>query len=403
MYKISLISLIQLVLTILSLNVITNSMAAEESPKKYTVKVESAPFYTSIPIDETGKYLVAQENDPERNRVRKLKEGDVVVEMPKDPNGHYQSHACNKSVPFGFQVNYDWSLVRDWVCVAVKSKQIDQSPSASASDNPTASLTFYTQDFPPYSYGTNKPQGPGVDLVEKACKVANLNCDLKLKSNWEQAQSEVNSGQEAQGLFFVGKDKSRDYLTLSQPLVEGEYGFFVHSDKDWLFNSIKDLRGKTVGAYGPSATYSSLDNLRKAVNKEGIQFTIKEFSDTQEVLTWLIEKTKETRIAYSNQQVAESIAKNWLKSSISYAGKHRRFDYYIGVRKGHEPSTRFLKALRQLDKEEIRKSLMNYEKLQPSEQRPVGWVYRGLLKEEVVVSTEKSSNPSTSANSQGPE
>jgi len=367
------------------LNVITNSMAAEESPKKYTVNVDFVLLHTKIPIDETGKYLVAQENDPERNRVRKLKKDDVVVEMPKDPNGHYQSHACKKTVQFGFQVDYDWSLVRDWVCVAVvepdKVKPDDKKEQSASGGDPTDSLLFYTQDFPPYSYGTeNKPKGPGVDLVENACNAAHLNCDLKLKSNWEQAQSEVNSGQEAQGLFFVGKDKSRDYLTLSQPLVEGEYGFFVHSDKDWLFNSIQDLRGKTVGAYGPSATYSSLDNLRKAVNKEGIQFTIKEFSDTQEVLTWLIEKTKETRIAYSNQQVAESIAKNWLKSSISYAGKHRRFDYYISVNKDHKFSPRFLEALRQLDKEEIRKSLMNYEKLQPSEQRPVGWVYKWLLK-----------------------
>jgi len=399
MYKISLILLTKLVLTILSLNVITNSMAAEESPKKYTVNVDFVFLHTEIPIDETGKYLVAQENDPEKNKIRRLKENEVVVEMPRDPNGHYQNHACKKSVQFGFQVDYDWSLVRDWVCVAVESNQIAQSPSASASGDSKASLIFYTQDFPPYSYGTNKPQGPGVDLVEKACKVANLNCnDIRLTTNWAEAQNEVKSGQ-AQGLFFIniGNDKSRDYLTLSQPLVEGEYGFFVRSDENWRFNSIKDLQGKTVGAYGPSATYDSLTGLLDAVKRENIQFTIKEFSDTQKVLTWLIEETKETRIAYSNQQVAESIANNWLKSSISYAGKHRRFDYYIGVKKGHELSQRFLETLGQLSKEEIRQSLANYsEKLEPSEQRPVGWVYKWLLKE-------KGGNPSTSANLQGPE
>lgn len=368
-----------LILTLFGLNVIANSVT-EESQQEYVVNVLAALLYKTIPIDENREYQHEVKAD---TVVTKLVKDDIVVEMEKDKFGHYKSKYCKKLSQFGYQVNYDWTLVKEWMCVSVKNPKPRKEQFSNLSPD---SLIFYTQDFPPYSYKNgNIVEGPGAGLIREVCSQAlspsssPLKCDIRLNTDWENSQNEVKAGK-AHGLFFIGKYKKdrEKWITLSRPLIKTEYGFFVRQNDNWQFNTINDFHDKIIGAIASSSTYSSLEALVNEIKRNGINMKIVQFSTTESVLYNLVQG--KINIAYSNRKVGERFINKKYGSGLKYAGKHKSLDYYIGIGKSINP-TRFYDTLEKLiDNDTIRQKLTDYEEIELSEQRQVGWVYRLLLK-----------------------
>ncbi|GEM_PF-4972861 len=364
-------------------------------PSTHFMLKEDAYFHTEIPLTKEYDKEYAKDEQP-FTRDFLLPKGEKVQEMPKDKHGAYSHFACKREGKFGFQVNYDWSWVRSWACVDRISKPTAFTPPVSEDNSP---LIFYTQDFPPYSFLEGQAAvGPGVALVKWGCQQAKLsNCKITLAQDQTEIEAAVNKGQ-AHGLFFVSKDENLPGFALSQPLIEGESGFFVHKDpQSPRFHNPKDLGGKKMGVYGPSATQTAAEQLITALGKAGIWLTLCPFSEKENAFICKLDNKSDTSQAfttlckpdnkpedncvdfvYSNKAVGERIADQF---AAKYVGQHRGFGYHIALKEDYPPAQLFLQAIRHIQNEELKAILSNYEqeKLPLGQYREVGWVYRPML------------------------
>ena len=90
---------------------------------------------------------------------------------------------------------------------------------------------------------------------------------------WRRAQQEVQEGK-AHGMFVIGWNAERaKWLHFSPPLLDTEYGFFVREDNPLKFQQNTDVKGYTVGVYGPSNTATALEKIKAEINDVTIDMT----------------------------------------------------------------------------------------------------------------------------------
>ncbi len=192
-----------------------------------------------------------------------------------------------------------------------------------------AELKFNTQEFAPFNYSIDgKAAGPAVEIIALVCSEIKINCSFNILP-WTRAQSEVKDGI-ANGMFVIGmNEKRKKWLYFSPPLLETEYGLFAHKDSSLVYKAPKNLKGLTVGVYGPSNTSKNLDKIKAKVG----DLTIDMRSDDEAGFKKL--QSKRVDAVFSNRDVGYALVKKLKLAGIKYVGSYKKIKYYIGFSMKH--------------------------------------------------------------------
>lgn len=204
-------------------------------------------------------------------------------------------------------------------CVLASFVFLTLLPAADAAD-----LVLNTQDFAPFNYEVNGVvSGPAADIIRRVCADVKINCILRLLP-WRRAQQEVEEGK-AQGMFVIGWNAARaKWLHFSPPLMNTEYGFFVRDDNPLKFQQNSDVKGYTVGVYGPSNTATSLERIKDEIKDLTIDMT------PDDVAAFKKLSLGRVQAVFSNQDVGNDLMRKLGIANIRYAGRQQSLKYYIG-------------------------------------------------------------------------
>jgi polar amino acid transport system substrate-binding protein len=247
-----------------------------------------------------------------------------------------------------------------------KDNGLEQTGSLSEStlEHLFVDLILYTQDFDPFHYphaATDELVGPGVELVQQACRIADLNCIVRIgEGTWEQTQQQVREGK-GDGLFLIGWNAKRaEYLVKSSKILSTEYGFFLNSNDPLEYAGPESLDGYTIGVYGKSNTSVTLDKLILALRTKNVKL-IKDQQPSDDPLFQKLDSGPENYAVFSNKDVGNSLSRRLGLENIRYAGRHKCVAYYVGfVKSQQEKGTvkRFNDALDEMEANGLKRSLL---------------------------------------------
>jgi polar amino acid transport system substrate-binding protein len=185
-------------------------------------------------------------------------------------------------------------------------------------------LKFNTETFVPFNYEIDGVvSGPTADVVRRICNEMKFTCSLQLLP-WRRTQQEVRDGK-AHAMFSIGWNVERSkWLYFSPPVVQTAYGFFVRDNNPLKFNDVADVRGYTVGVYGPSNTSYSLEKIKEQIQN----LTIDLRPDTESGFKKL--SLGRVDAVYNNRDAGRHLVEKLNLTNIRYAGTHRTLKYYIG-------------------------------------------------------------------------
>lgn len=224
-------------------------------------------------------------------------------------------------------------------------------------------LVFNTQNFPPYHYRQNDTiLGPAVDIVQRVCEEADLECSIRLLP-WPRAQMEVEKGR-ADGLFLIGWNEDRaKQLYFSYPILQSSYGFFVHSNNPLEYRSLLDISGYRVAVYGPSNTSASLENIRKRMAEAGLLPIEIDMTHNGEAGFHKL-SLQRVGAVYSNFDTGNALISRLGLGNVRYAGRVESLRYYVGFSRSQVKKSavdRFNAALYRVHLEgEVRRILERY-------------------------------------------
>jgi polar amino acid transport system substrate-binding protein len=187
-----------------------------------------------------------------------------------------------------------------------------------------AELKFNTQDFAPFSYEVNGVvSGAAADIIRRICGEIEIDCSLQLLP-WRRAQEEVENGI-AHALFVIGWNEERaKTLYFSPPLLNTEYGFFVRDDNPLKFKQNSDVKGYTVGVYGPSNTATALEKIKAEVKDMSIDMTPDDKAAFRKLSVGRVDAV------FSNRDVGYDLMRKLGLKNIRYSGRQQSLKYYIG-------------------------------------------------------------------------
>lgn len=187
-----------------------------------------------------------------------------------------------------------------------------------------AELIFNTQDFAPFSYLTNGVvSGPAADIIRRVCADLKIDCPIRLLP-WRRAQQEVEEGK-AHALFLIGWNEERaKTFYFSPPLLVTEYGFFVRNESPLDFKQVTDVKGYTVGVYGPSNTATALEKIKAEVKDLTIDMTPDDIAAFKKLSLGRVDAV------FSNKDVGSDLLRKLDIKNVRYAGRQQSLKYYIG-------------------------------------------------------------------------
>ena len=185
-------------------------------------------------------------------------------------------------------------------------------------------LKFNTQNFEPFNYEVNGVvSGPTADIIRRVCGDMKITCTFNLLP-WRRAQDEVAQGI-AHGLFTIGWNEERaKTLHFSPALMNTEYGFFVRNDHPLKFKQASDVKGFTVGVFGPSNTSFFLDKIKAEIKDLTIDMTPEDETAFKKLSLGRVDAV------YSNRDVGYFLMGKLDIKNIRYAGYHTGLKYYVG-------------------------------------------------------------------------
>jgi polar amino acid transport system substrate-binding protein len=131
------------------------------------------------------------------------------------------------------------------------------------------------------------------------------------------------------------------------PVIDARYTLFARSGDEFQLRDRKQLEGRTIAAYGPSATVLALDELI-----EGLDVTTQIEADNRTVLRKLAAgRYGEHGLALVNESVALALMRDEQIASLQAAGTVKSFAYAFGLsrkRLGPSQAAQFNKALYEL-------------------------------------------------------
>jgi polar amino acid transport system substrate-binding protein len=187
-----------------------------------------------------------------------------------------------------------------------------------------AELILNTQDFAPFSYDAGGAvAGPAADVIRNVCADIKVQCTLRLLP-WRRAQQEVQEGK-AHGMFVIGWNAERaKWLHFSPPLLSTEYGFFVREENPLKFQQNTDVKGYSVGVYGPSNTATALEKIKAEIQDLAIDMT----PDDEAAFKKL--SLGRVQAVFSNRDVGTDLLRKLAISNVRYAGRQQSLKYYVG-------------------------------------------------------------------------
>jgi polar amino acid transport system substrate-binding protein len=187
-----------------------------------------------------------------------------------------------------------------------------------------ADLKLNTQDFAPFNYEVNGVvSGPAADIIRRVCSDAKIDCSMHLLP-WRRAQDEVANGT-AHGLFVIGWNEERaKTLYFSPSILNTEYGFFVRDNNPLQFNHNSDVKGYTVGVFGPSNTATALEKIKAEVKELTIDMTPDDEAAFKKLSLGRVDAV------FSNKDVGYDLMHKLSLKNIRYSGRQQSLKYYIG-------------------------------------------------------------------------
>ncbi|MGH7421503.1 MAG: substrate-binding periplasmic protein [Candidatus Rokuibacteriota bacterium] len=185
-------------------------------------------------------------------------------------------------------------------------------------------LVLNTQDFAPFNYEVNGVvAGPAADIIRRVCADIKVTCVLRLLP-WRRAQQEVQDGQ-AHGMFVIGWNAGRaKWLHFSPPLMTTEYGLFVREGDALAFKQNSDLKGYTVGVYGPSNTATALAKIKTEITDLIIDMTPDDEAAFKKLALGRV------GAVFSNRDVGYDLLRKLDIKNVRYAGRQQSLKYYVG-------------------------------------------------------------------------
>ncbi len=230
-------------------------------------------------------------------------------------------------------------------------------------------LKFNTQDFPPFSYGKNckysercKVEGPAADIIKAVCNETGDTAVMNIYP-WRRAQEYVRLGY-ANAMFLIGWNKKRSkWLYFSPPVLETEYGFFVKDDNPLVYKKPTDVKGYTIGVYGPSNTSNSLYKIKAEIKDLTVDLRPNDETGFRKLSLGRVDGV------FSNRDVGYALIKKNMLSNIRYAGTSKKLKYYIGFSMDHTERKivdKFNKAYRKLYNKGVIKKILKKYSMEPA-------------------------------------
>lgn len=188
-------------------------------------------------------------------------------------------------------------------------------------------LRFVTESFPPYSFEREgHAAGPMVDVLTEACERLAWRCSVQVLP-WRRALQMAQSGQ-VDGIFtVVDTPERRAYFHVSVPVIVARYTLFGRAGEAFKFQDRGQLAGRTIGAYGPSATVLALDEL-----VEGLAVNTVIEPDNRVVLRKLAAGRYGPRgLALVNENVALELIREEQLQGLQAVGTVKEFSYAFGL------------------------------------------------------------------------
>jgi len=193
---------------------------------------------------------------------------------------------------------------------------------------PAKRLSFVTEHFPPYTYAeAGAAAGPMVDVLQAACARLRWQCTVEVLP-WRRALGLAQNGL-VDGIFtVVDTPERRSYFHVSVPVLGARYTLFTRAGDDFVLQGDRQvLVGRTIGAYGPSATVLALDELVEGLKVE----TVIE-PDNRTVLRKLAAgRYGPHGLALVNEYVALHLMREDQLGGLQSAGAVKEFDYAFGL------------------------------------------------------------------------
>jgi polar amino acid transport system substrate-binding protein len=185
-------------------------------------------------------------------------------------------------------------------------------------------LRFVTEELPPFNYSDNQIIiGFFPDMIESVCLEANIACVITMQT-WLDNEWLVRNAK-ADAIFAIAYNKKRDnWLTYGPPIVQTEYGLFVRAADPFVYQGPQSLQGQTlkIGAYGPSHTFYSLQQLLIDAPNLGVI----RFSTTLDALIAL--NQGEIDAVHSNHDSVVAWVAQYQLPSVRYAGAVTQLHYH---------------------------------------------------------------------------
>lgn len=198
-----------------------------------------------------------------------------------------------------------------------------------AHDAQARDMRFVTEPFPPYTYASDgRAAGPMVDVLLTACARLAWRCDIEVLP-WRRALGMAQRG-EVEGIFtVVDSPERRQYFHVSPPVIEGRYMLFARAGNGLQYTGdAQVLAGRTIGAYGPSATALTLEALVENVPRVRTEIE----PDNRTVLRKLAAgRYGEDGLALANEAVAQLLIREDNLNSLQPAGLVKVFGYSFGL------------------------------------------------------------------------
>lgn len=232
---------------------------------------------------------------------------------------------------------------------------------------PAEPMTFLVDDFPPFTVNDNgAATGPFPEIVLRACAALKIACELKFHP-WRRAQWLAESGQ-VDGLFVMLRTPAREpHYYFSRPLVQTSYSVFARKGGLLKYSRPDDLRGYTIGVYGPAGTSAVAAQIAEKVAPP-MELVLEMDNPTA------LRKLRAGRYGALGAVVINSDLGRWIVErehieGLQNIGEIQKVDYQVGLSRkklGKEQAERFLACLHVLLDNGVAREIIQRHGLRPA-------------------------------------